>query len=83
MIIFESLLTTFKWASIFEAAVINFINVKRTIFLYERRFFMHMSLEKSCRKDVSYEKFVRLMLMKLTPGVVAQIALSLKPNYHN
>jgi len=31
-------------------------------------FFMYMYLEKSCRNDVSYEKFVRKLLMKLTVG---------------
>ncbi len=47
--------------------VVNFIIVKRTNFLYKRRFFTYMSLEKSCQNDVLYKKFVRLTLMKLTP----------------
>jgi len=37
-------------------------------FLYERQFFTYMSLEKNYRNNGSYEKFVRLTLMKLTPG---------------
>jgi len=44
---------------------VNFININ---VLYERRFFMYMHLEKSCRNDVSYEKFVHKLLMKLTGG---------------
>ena len=45
---------------------VNFINVKRTNFSYKRRFFTYMYLEKSCQNDVSNEKFVRKLLMKLT-----------------
>jgi len=33
--------------------------------------FTYMSLEKSCWNDISYEKFVRLMLMKLTPDLTS------------
>jgi len=47
--------------------VVNFITVKRTIFSYEHcvlaAFSSYMYVEKWC----SYEKFVRKMLMKLTP----------------
>jgi len=39
---------------------------KRTNFSYERRFFTYMYLEKSCQNDISYKKFVRKLLMKLT-----------------
>ncbi len=43
---------------------LNFINVKRTIFLYERRFSSYiLALSKNL-----YKKFVRKTLMKLTPG---------------
>jgi hypothetical protein len=49
--------------------LVNFINVKRTNFLYERHisaaFSSYMYVEKRC----SYEKFVHKMLMKLTPRV--------------
>ncbi len=44
---------------------------KRTNFSYERRFFTYMYLEKSCQNDISYEKFVRKLLMKLTVGEIA------------
>jgi len=44
---------------------INFINVKHTNFLYERRFVVTFWL---CQKKL-YEKFVHKMLMKLRPGV--------------
>jgi hypothetical protein len=47
---------------------VNFINNLRTKFSYERRFFTYMHLEKSCQNDVSYKKFVRKLLMKLTAG---------------
>jgi len=46
---------------------------KRTNFSYERRFFTYMYLEKSCRNDVSYKKFVRKLLMKLTVGQPIQL----------
>jgi len=47
--------------------LVNFINGKRTNYLYERyvsaAFFSYMYVEKQCL----YEKFVHKMLMKLTP----------------
>jgi len=48
---------------------VNFINVKRTNFLYKRSFgsfyYVHVT-RKKLSKQHSYEKFVRLTLMKLT-----------------
>jgi len=49
---------------------VNFINVLRTNFSYERHFSMYMKLEKVAKTRRSYEKFVRLTLMKLTLGVL-------------
>jgi len=49
----------------------DFINVKRTNFLYERRFgsfyYVHV-IRRKLPKQRSYEKFARLTLMKLTAG---------------
>jgi hypothetical protein len=48
-----------------QRAAVNFINVKRARFSYERLFSSYvLALNK-----LSYEKFVHLMLMKLTPRV--------------
>jgi len=51
--------------------VTYFINVKRTIFLYERHFssfyYVHVT-RKKLPKWRWYKKFARLTLMKLTPG---------------
>jgi hypothetical protein len=52
--------------------VVNFINVKRTNFSYERRISAAFSSYTYVEKRRSYEKFVRKMLMKLTPGFVNQ-----------
>jgi hypothetical protein len=52
-------------------AGVNFINVKCSKFLYERHFsifyYVHVTREK-LPKQCLYEKFVRSLLMKLTPG---------------
>jgi len=48
----------------------NFINVKSTNFLYERRVSAAFSSCMYVEKQRSYEKFVHLMLMKLTPKVL-------------
>jgi len=48
--------------------VVNFINVKCTNFLYERRVSAAFSSYMYEEKWRSYEKFVRKMLMKLTPA---------------
>jgi len=45
---------------------VNFININVRIFRTNVVFFTYMYLEKSCQNDVSYEKFVRKLLMKLT-----------------
>jgi len=50
---------------------VNFININVRIFRTNVVFFTYMYLEKSCRNDVSYEKFVRKLLMKLTACVRA------------
>jgi len=50
---------------------VNFINILRTNFLYERRFssffYIHVTREKLPKQRL-YEKFVCKMLMKLTTG---------------
>ncbi len=51
-------------------AVVNFINVKRTNFSYERRVSAAFSSYTYVEKRRSYGKFVLKMLMKLTPGVM-------------
>jgi len=48
--------------------VVNFIIVKRTNFSYERHISAAFSSYDYIEKLRSYEKFVRKMLMKLTPG---------------
>jgi len=45
---------------------VNFINVKRARFSYERHFSKLHVRSKSCQNVRSYEKIVRLTLMKLT-----------------
>jgi len=45
---------------------VNFINILRTNFSYERHFSMYMLLEKAAETQRLYEKFVSLTLMKLT-----------------
>jgi len=47
---------------------VNFINVKRTNFFYERRVSAAFSSYMYVEKRRLYEKFVRLTLMKLTLG---------------
>jgi hypothetical protein len=47
--------------------VVNFINVKHTNFLYERRILAAFSSYMYVEKPRLYKKFVRKMLMKLTP----------------
>ncbi len=47
---------------------VNFINTLRTNFLYETLFWQLFSSYKYVNKRHSYEKFVHLMLMKLTMG---------------
>ena len=48
---------------------VNFINIKHTNFSYKRRFgsfyYAHVTREKLPKRH-SYEKFVRILLMKLT-----------------
>jgi len=50
---------------------VNFINVKRTNFLYKRHFgsfnYVHVTRKKLSKQRL-YEKFVCLKLMKLTDG---------------
>jgi hypothetical protein len=48
---------------------VNFINVLRTNFSYERRFGNVHVTRKSYRNQCLYEKFARLTLMKLTAAV--------------
>ncbi len=53
-------------------AGINFINTKWTNFLFERHFgsFLHLHVtRKKLPKRLLYEKFARLTLVKLTPGI--------------
>jgi hypothetical protein len=45
---------------------VNFINVKRTNFLYEHHVLAAFSTYMYIEKQRSYEKFIRKMLMKLT-----------------
>jgi len=52
--------------------VVNFINIKRANFLYEFIYIAKTKLEKGR----SYEKFVRKMLMKLTPGFPIGLVLA-------
>jgi len=47
---------------------VNFINIKRANFSYETSFWQLFSSYMYVKKLRSYEKFVRLMLMKLTTG---------------
>jgi hypothetical protein len=50
---------------------VNFINILRANFLYERRFDSFSPVictSKKAVKQWSYEKFVHKMLIKLTPG---------------
>ncbi len=70
---------------------VNFINVKRTNFLYERCFgsfyYVHVT-RKKLSKQCSYEKFARLTLVKWTAGItqgsVAKvITIKMKPNALN
>jgi len=53
----------------FHTSGVNFINVKRTNFLYECRVLAAFSSYMYVEKRHLYEKLVRKMLMKLTPGV--------------
>jgi len=48
---------------------VNFINILRTNFLYELHISAAFSSYMYVEKRRSYEKFVRIMLMKLTPGL--------------
>ncbi len=48
---------------------VNFINIKRANFLYETSFWQLFSSYMYMKKWRLFEKFVRLRLMKLTPGV--------------
>ncbi len=52
-----------------DGSGVNFINVKRSKFSYETSFRQLFSSDMYVKKRCSYEKFVRLMLMKLTPGL--------------
>jgi len=60
-----------------ESLGVNFINILRTNFSYERRFgsfsYVHVTREK-LPKQCSFEKFVCKMLMKLTIGVHSRVA---------
>ncbi len=49
---------------------VNFINIKRTNFSYKRRVLAAFSSYMYIEKWRSYEKFVRKMMMKLTPGSI-------------
>jgi len=51
-------------------AAVNFINNLRTNFSYETSFRQLFSRYMYVKKQRSYEKFVRKMLMKLTPGFI-------------
>jgi len=65
------------------SAGVNFINVKRTYFLYEWHFgsffSSYMYIVKAAETRRSYEKFVRLTLMKLTPGSLVKLLLQISP----
>jgi len=50
------------------SSVVNYINVKLTNFLYERRVLAAFSSYMYVKKRRLYEKIVRKMLMKLTAG---------------
>jgi hypothetical protein len=59
----------YAWLRFCLTTVVNFINVKRTIFLYERRILAAFSSYIYVEKRRSYKKFVRKMLIKLTTAV--------------
>ncbi len=50
--------------------VVNFINVKRTNFLYEHGILAAFSSYMYVEKRLSYKKFVRKMFVKLIPRIV-------------
>ncbi len=52
----------------YQLPVVIFINVKSTNFLYKRCVLAAFSSYMYVKKRRSYEKFVRKILMKLTPG---------------
>jgi len=56
---------------------VNFINVKRTNFSYERCVLAAFSSYMYIEKRHSYKKFVRKMLMKLTPVMMCQRAFKI------
>ena len=58
--------------ALFWQISVNFINVKHTNFSYERRFdsfYYILVTREKLPKQHSYKKFLRLTLMKLTPGL--------------
>ena len=61
----------------FDQHPVNFINVKRTNFLYERHFgsffLVTCTYIVKAAKTTSVQKIVRLMLMKLTPRVTSSV----------
>ena len=60
---------------------VNFINVKRTNFSYEHCFGSFFSSYMYIEKWHSYKKFVRKMLMKLTPsGIIKALYVKVMPN---
>jgi hypothetical protein len=62
-------------------AGVNFINVLCAHFLYESAFFGKIvSTEKLCKR-LLYEKHVRLMLLKLTPGRKMLLKLHLEIDF--
>jgi len=54
--------------NLFQPPAVNFINVKRTNFLYEHHILAAFSSYMYIEKQGSFEKFVHKMLMKLTPA---------------
>ncbi len=60
---------------------VNFINVERTNFSYETSFWQLFSSDMYVKKRRSYEKFVRLTLMKLTTGWLCHLCHKITPTH--
>jgi len=74
---FDSLRSLFLLLLFFPSSpLVNFINVKCTNFLYKHRVLAAFSSYMYEEKWRSYEKFVREMLMKLTPSLSFSITSS-------
>jgi len=57
-----------------DRTAVNFINILRTNFSYERRFFYIHVTRKKLQKRSSFKKFARTTLMKLTPACLQSSA---------